>query len=315
MGLALVIAALGIFGMWRISSTPSGGARNMVFLCVIAVFMFACAGTSAWICRGVLKGLPPLLDKLAKDAEHFTAAANQMRSVSRAQSQGASEQAAAIQEVSAALEELTALTRANANRAAESIQLSETALNTNETCSDGMIDLTTASAELEAVGKETREIIGVIKGIAFQTRLLALNAAVESARAGEAGAGFAVVAEEVGVLASRTTQAAGNTTERIETMMRQIAQTSQGASCSMDAFKGVAQNTVQIYQLVQEIAQASEQGAKGIAQAGGSMSEIDQVAQQNAANRQELAAAADEMTSRVRRMRETVGRLAEVLVG
>lgn len=280
---------------------------------IVAVLMFACAGASAWIYRGVLRIVNPLLDRLTEDAEHFTAAASQMRSVSRSQSEGASEQAAAIQEVSAAFEELTALTRANADRAAESIRLSETALNTNETCSDGMIDLTTAAAELDAVGKETREIIGDIEGIAFQTRLLALNAAVESARAGEAGAGFGVVAEEVGVLAFRTAEAAGKTTERVETMMRQIAQTTQGASCSMDAFQGVAQNTVKIHQLVQEIAKASEKGAKGIAQAGGSMSEIDQVVQQNAANRQELAAAADEMTSRVRRMRETVGRLAGVL--
>ena len=292
----------------RIIGDDQRRAQNLSIGIAALILLFG-GIVAIWIHRAILRDIKPVIVDLVVAADHFKTTAEGMAAASDAQSEGASEQAASIQEISATLEELTAMTRTHADKTAESIHLSETALQTNDACSDGMIDLTTAAADLDVVGKETQEIISVIDGIAFQTNLLALNAAVESARAGDAGAGFTIVAEEVRSLASRTADAARKTTDRIETMMQRIGQTSEGAACSMDAFQKVAQNTIQVHRLVKEIADASEEGARSIAQVGGAMTDIDEVVQRNAAGRQELAAAAGEMTSRVRWMRETVRRL------
>ncbi len=310
-GLLLLVASLGLFGMGSLRAVGAAGSSRLI--AGIAVLMLLCALVAVRVLWSLVGELNLAIRELTRDADHFTAVAKQMETVGQAQSRGVSEQAAAVQEISATLEELTAVSRVNADKAAQSIRLSETALGTNDTCSDGMIDLTTAAAELNDVGRETRKIIGTIDDIAFQTNLLALNAAIEAARAGESGVGFAVVASEVRALAARTAEAAAQTTKRIETMIDRIDQTSDGAACSMDAFQGVAENTIQIHQLVKEIADASEKGAGGIDQVGRTVADIGGVVRRNAAGSQELAAAADEMTARVRRMRETVGRLASLM--
>ncbi len=310
-GLLLLVAILGLFGMGSLRAV--GAAWGGRLIAGIAVLMLLCALAAVRVLWSLVGELNLAIRELTRDADHFMAAAKQMETVSQSQSKGASEQAAAVQEISATLEELTAVIQGNADKAAQSIRLSETALGNNDTCSDGMIDLTTAAAELNDVGKETRKIIGTIDDIAFQTNLLALNAAIEAARAGETGAGFAVVATEVRALAARTAEAAAQTTRRIETMIDRIDQTSEGAACSMDAFQGVAENTVRIHQLVKEIADASETGAGGIAQVGRAVADIEGVVQRNAAGSQELAATGDEMTARARRMREVVHRLVALM--
>src|SRR5207302_988806 len=135
---------------------------------------------------------------------------------SQALAQGASEQAASLEETSASSQEINSTTQRNAENsrtaAGLTAQVDEQVKSANQT----LAQMLSAMGEISGSSQKISKIIRVIDEIAFQTNILALNAAVEAARAGEAGLGFAVVADEVRNLAQRSAQAAKDTAALIE---------------------------------------------------------------------------------------------------
>jgi hypothetical protein len=259
---------------------------------------------------------------LTMTSQRVSSASGQVASSSQDLAEGASEQAASLEETSSSLEVMSSMIRQNAGHAGEADHLMRETNQIVKKANESMGLLGKSMKDISAASEETFKIIKTIDEIAFQTNLLALNAAVEAARAGEAGAGFAVVADEVRNLAMRAADAARNTSQLIEGIVKKIGGGTELVTRTAHAFAEVDTNAAKAAGLVSEIAAASGEQAEGIEQVNKAVNQMDKVIQQNAANSEEIAAAAEELNQQANEMRRfvhdligTVGSLAEKTKG
>ncbi len=267
------------------------------------------------IARGIVSVLKNISVGMGEGANQVASASSQVSSSSQSMAEGASEQAASIEETSSSMEEMSSMTKKNAENAGHADGLMKEANQVVKVADDSMEQLIISMEEISKASDETSKIIKTIDEIAFQTNLLALNAAVEAARAGEAGAGFAVVADEVRNLAMRAADAAKNTAELIESIVKKVSDGSDLVTTTNNAFSQVAENSVKVGDLVAEISEASKEQSNGIEQVNIAISEMDKVVQQNAANAEESASASEEMNAQAEQLRDYVGDLMMMVTG
>jgi methyl-accepting chemotaxis protein len=228
-------------------------------------------------------------------------------------SNNAQEQAACIEETSASLEEISATTQQNADRAKEADRLMQTARQTVDRAAHAMNDLT---ASMDLISKSSHQVAGVLKDIdeiAFHTNILALNAAVEAARAGQAGAGFSVVADEVRSLAHRAAEAARNSGSIIERTTNDVSKGVELVAHAHAAFQEVSTTIASGTQVVSQIASSSDEQAKGISNIGQAILRIESLTQRNVTNAQQTADGAEEMTAEVENTRRYLNELVAVV--
>jgi methyl-accepting chemotaxis protein len=246
---------------------------------------------------------------LRDGAEQIAAAAQQVSSSSQSLAQGASEQAASIEETSASAEQINSMARRNTENANATASIVTASQLRFEATDRSLSEMITAMEGITSSSEHIARIIKVIDQIAFQTNILALNAAVEAARAGEAGMGFAVVADEVRSLAQRCAQAAKDTATLIEDSIAK----SQAGKVKVDevdaTIRSITAESSRIKLLVDEINLGSLEQSKGIDQIAKAIHEMEQVTQGNAANAEQSAAAAQQLTAQSRTVQEIVDHL------
>jgi methyl-accepting chemotaxis protein len=228
---------------------------------------------------------------------------------------GASQQAASLEETSASLEELANMTRRNAENAQKANDLAREARTAADKGAEDMQAMNQAMAAIKISSDDIAKIIRTIDEIAFQTNILALNAAVEAARAGEAGMGFAVVADEVRSLAQRSATTAKETAAKIEGAILKTAQGVQISQKVASALNDIVLKARQVDELASEVAGASHEQTQGISQINTAVGQMDKITQSSAASAEESAAAAQEMNAQVEVMKQVVASLMQLVGG
>lgn len=256
--------------------------------------------------NAIIASLNLVIGDFKKATEQVNSSALQVSDVSQALAQGSTQQASAIEELTASISEIADQTRKNAV-AANQVQLLTTdvmlhAEKGNEqinTMQKSMLDINVSS-------KDISKIIKVIDDIAFQTNILALNAAVEAARAGQHGKGFAVVAEEVRTLAARSAEAAKETARLIEGSISKVQSGTQIANETGDALRVIVGGVEQVNMLIKNIVEASNEQATGIAQINQGIEQVAMVVQQNSATAQESAASSEELMGQAEVLKDKI---------
>ena len=230
--------------------------------------------------------------------------ASQVASASEALAQGSTEQASAIEQITASINDIAKKTKTNAGEANQASQLIEEAISDVEKGNAQMQDMVVAMQDINKSSESISKIIKVIDDIAFQTNILALNAAVEAARAGEAGKGFAVVAEEVRSLAAKSSAAAAETAEMIEDSIVKVTAGSKIADETAKALAAISNVVKESETIILDIAEASNYQATAIEQIDQAIEQVSQVVQNNSATSEECAAASVELANQANKMRE-----------
>ncbi len=223
-------------------------------------------------------------------------------------SEGATEQAASLEQINASLGEIAGRTTENAENSRQARELTGSVAQTGETGQERMKQLAEAMAEIDTASGQISRIIRTIDDIAFQTNLLALNAAVEAARAGRHGKGFAVVAEEVRALASRSARAARETTELIETAGSRTSAGTTLATAMAGSLDQIASGVQTLNRLIQTLATASSDQAQALTQATQGLAQIGNVTQANTAQAEQTSTVASVLADRASELKEMINR-------
>ncbi len=240
--------------------------------------------------NGAMRQVNHSAEEVANASSHLSASAQML-------SQGTTEQAGSVQELAA---KISMISEEVKNTASGALNVRSQTHQTGEKvflCNQKMQNLVEAMKKIQARSEEIEKILKTIDDIAFQTNILSLNAAVEAARAGSAGAGFAVVAEEVRSLAGKSAEAAKNTSNLIANSTEAVHMGTEIAQNTADVLLGVVDSIQSVADAIDHIAIISNEQSKSVEQVSEGINQISVVVQSNSATAEEGAAASEQLSA------------------
>ncbi|MCM1525302.1 MAG: methyl-accepting chemotaxis protein [Ruminococcus sp.] len=264
---------------------------------------FISIGQSAHALREKMKDV---ISQINMSADSVYSGSEQVSSIAGIIADGTTKQAAASEELSASISEISENIILNSQSAEKAQEISQISISNINSQSEQIKNMLEAMNNIEHSTNEISKIIKSIEDIASQTNILALNAAVEAARAGEAGKGFAVVAGEVRSLANKSAEAAQNTSALIENCMHAVNNGSQMAKKTAEAMAVVVENANNTNKLIDDINQQTALQAQAVKQVKSGVDMISEVVQQNSATAEESSANCRDLNSQAMLLRERI---------
>ena len=242
----------------------------------------------------ILQALSETFLAINTAAEQVNSGASSVSDSAQVLSQGSTRQASSVEELSATLNGVSKQIMQNSDDAKNAYNIVADNTSAINNCNDDMNNMLAAMDQINEATEEISKIIKVIDEISFQTNILALNAAVEAAREGSKG--FGVVADEVRRLASRSAEAAKQTSQLIENSANAVNRGSDIAKETARSLEEIVEGSDTIQGLVKNISDASEAQAEAIVQINTGVDQISAVVANNTATAVGIASASEELS-------------------
>lgn len=247
-----------------------------------------------------------IITKIAATSESVNSDASASAKGSDILAEGTVRQAAAIEELSASLNEISNKVKETADKSRSALTLADNGSEAIDEQHRYMQQMISAMENISRQSGEIERINKTIDDIAFQTNILALNAAVEAARAGDAGKGFAVVADEVRNLAAKSAEAVHMTSQLIAAAVSAVNEGSEIAERNSESLGAVVEIFSRTKQMIGDISDAAAYQSKAIDQITNGISEISDVVQQTSATAQEIAASCQQLNAQSVQLRDEI---------
>jgi len=258
--------------------------------------------------RGIISSLSKALRDIDTNAESVRNGATDLAGASQLLAEGATDQAASVEELLATVNDVTEQVDRNTKNAVSTSRKADDIGRQARTSSARIAEMTGAMKKINDASMEISNIIQTIEEIADQTNLLSLNASIEAARAGEVGRGFAVVAGEIGHLANQSSEAVVNTRQLIEAALSEVRSGNRIADDMAQALQHVIEGMSEIVSAVEEVAENSNEQNNSMQQINETIEIISEVVQTNSAAAEEGSATSQELSAQATELNDLIGK-------
>ncbi len=247
--------------------------------------------------RNMNRKLNETLNNINSASDQVAIGSSQLAESAQTLAEGATEQAGAIEELTATVENINASAATTATQADAASEKAKQAELDAEKSRQDLLDLTNAMQRINDTSRKIQNIIGEIEDIASQTNLLSLNASIEAARAGDAGRGFGVVADQIGKLADDSAKSAVNTRELLERSLVEIENGSEITKKTVDILNNILDSMKEFADSAAQSSETARKQSDMLEQVEKAIEQISEVVQSNSASAQETSATSEELSA------------------
>lgn len=256
----------------------------------------------------ISSSLNDTLYKINEAASQVATGSKQVSDTAQSLAQGSTDEASVVQELVATINEISEKVDRNADNAKSANNLAQDTNNMVVSGREQMNQVIEAMNDIQVSTNQIQTIIKTIEDISSQTNLLSLNASIEAARAGEAGAGFAVVANEIGKLADESSKATKDTIELIEKCLLSTKSGSETVSLASNSLDKIVESVEKSKISINSIEVASSEQAESLKQVVGGIEQVSTIMQSNSAVSEESAATSEELSGQAEILKNLVNR-------